>query len=239
MSVKIDLLPGYVGLRRWFKRLSYGALALVVATAAILFLLYRQGQQTLAVYEQDLENIRPLAEAAEAAETATAAATSAAAPVDAAVTFMVRAGKTGPERAALIDLVRRYIYGGAVVSSIDLSDGQTVKINATVATPQDYAQFLLALRSGSVSNQGLLFAQDPRSNAVTASGIPGGPNERFILPVASTEPTIVSLPLSIASNGTLKDRIEVPVEPGGVAVAQGAAGGPPGGFPGGAPAGAR
>ncbi|HEX8235108.1 MAG TPA: hypothetical protein VF600_04065 [Abditibacteriaceae bacterium] len=236
MSVKIDLLPGYVGLRRWFKRLSYGALALVAATAAILFLLYRQGQQTLEVYQQNLANIQPIAEAAERAQAATTASTEAAAPVDAAVTFMVRAGKTGPERAALIDLVRRYIYGGAVVSSIDMSDGQTVKINATVATPQDYAQFLLALRRGSASNPGgQLFAQDPRSNAVTASGIPGGPNERFILPVASTEPTIVTLPLSIASNGTLKDRIEVPVEPGGApaGAAQGGAG-----FPGGPPPGA-
>jgi hypothetical protein len=232
MSVKIDLLPGYVGLRRWFKRLSYGALALVALTAAILFLLLRQGQQTLEVYEQNRDAIEPLAQAAEAAEAATTTAISESAPKEAAVTFMVKAGKTGPERAALIDLVRRYIYGGAVVSSIDLSDGQTVKINATVATPQDYAQFLLALRSGSVSNQGLLFAQDPRSNAVTASGIPGGPNERFILPVASTEPTIVSLPLSIASNGTLKDRIEVPVEPGGVSTqaAPGGMGGPPPGM---------
>jgi hypothetical protein len=198
-----------------------------------LFLLLRQGQQTLAVYEQDLEAIKPLAQAAEAAQAATSQATSEAAPVEAAVSFMVRAGKTGSERAALIDLVRRYIYSGAVVSTIDLSDGTTAKINATVATPQDYAQFLLGLRSGSVSNPGgQLFAQDPRSNAVTASGIPGGPNERFILPVASTEPTIVSLPLSIASNGTLKDPIQVPVEPGG-ATAQGAGGpgGPPMGMP--------
>jgi hypothetical protein len=119
------------------------------------------------------------------------------------------------------------------VSTIDLSDGTTAKINATVATPQDYAQFLLGLRSGSVSNPGgQLFAQDPRSNAVTASGIPGGPNERFILPVASTEPTIVSLPLSIASNGALKDPIQVPVEPGGVSTqaAPGGPGGPPPGF---------
>jgi hypothetical protein len=42
----------------------------------------------------------------------------------------------------------------------------------------------------------------------------------------------VSLPLSIASNGTLKDPIQVPVEPGG-ATAQGAGGpgGPPMGMP--------
>jgi hypothetical protein len=239
MSVKIDLLPGYVGLRRWFKRLSYGALALVAATAAILFLLYRQGQQTLEVYEQNRDAIEPLALAAEAAQTATDTAIRESGPKEAAVTFMVKAGKTGTERAALIDLVRRYIYGGAVVSSIDLSDGQTAKINATVATPRDYAQFLLALRSGSASNGGWLFAQDPRSNAVTASGIPGGPNERFILPVASTEPTIVSLPLSVASNGTLKDRIEVPVEPGGASTqaAPGGPGGPPPGFQGGPPPG--
>lgn len=139
MSVKIDLLPGYVGLRRWFKRLSYGALALVAATAAILFLLYRQGQQTLEVYEQNRDNIEPLAVAAEAAQTATQAAISQAAPQEAAVAFMVQAGKTGSERAALIDLLRRYIYGGAVVSSIDLSDGTTARIQANVATPQDYA----------------------------------------------------------------------------------------------------
>jgi hypothetical protein len=225
MSVKIDLLPGYVGLRRWFKRLSYGAAGLVALVALVLFLFYRQSEQTLAVKLQDLENIRPIADQARATQTAIETATNEAKPIETAVTFMVNASKTGPERAALIDLVRRYIYGGAVVSSIDISDGQTVKINASVATPEEYARFLLSLRQGSASNGGVLFANDPRSNAVNASGIPGGPNETFVLPTASTEPTIIRYPLSIAATGSLKSPISIPTETG--PAAPGAAPGSP------------
>jgi hypothetical protein len=250
MSVKIDLLPGYVGLRRWFKRLSYGAAGLVALVAIVLFLFYRQSQQTLAVKQQDLEAIRPIAEQARTAQAAATQAEADAKPVETAVTFMVKAGKTGPERAALIDLVRRYIYGGSVVSSIDISDGQTVKINATVTDPQAYARFLLSLRQGSATNGGVLFAQDPRSNAVVANGIPGGPNETFVLPTASTEPIIVRYPLNISATGSLKNPIEIPTETGAAAATTtgppgmppgmsgmppGMSGGPPPGVPTGPP----
>jgi hypothetical protein len=215
--------------------LSYGAAGLVALVALVLFLFYRQSQQTLAVKQQDLEAIRPIAEQARTAQAAATRATDEAKPVETAVTFMVKAGKTGPERAALIDLVRRYIYGGSVVSSIDISDGQTVRINATVTDPQAYAAFLLSLRQGSATNDGVLFAEDPRSNAVNASGIPGGPNEAFVLPTASTEPTIVRYPLSISATGTLKNPIEVPTETGAAAATTTGTPGMPSGMPPGGP----
>jgi hypothetical protein len=200
MSVKIDLLPGYVGLRRWFKRLSYGALALVAARRPFCFCFIVRVSRPWKFMSRIETTSSLMPSPPRRPSQPPVPPSPRLRPKKPLSLSWCRPAKTGSERAALIDLLRRYIYEGAVVSTIDLSDGTTAKINATVATPQDYAQFLLGLRSGSVSNPGgQLFAQDPRSNAVTASGIPGGPNERFILPVASTEPTIVSLPLAVAS----------------------------------------
>ena len=83
-----------------------------------------------------------------------------------------------------------------------------------------------------------IFAQDPRSNAVVANGIPGGPNETFVLPTASTEPIIVRYPLNITATGTLKNPIEVPTETGAAAATTtGPPGMPPGMPPGGPPGG--
>jgi hypothetical protein len=228
MAIKIDLLPAYVGLRRWFKRAIVAAVLLVGAVGAILFLLYYKGQQQLAKVQADLEGVRANAAITEAADTAKAAAETAAAPLQAFTDFMVAAGKTGAERAALLDMVRRYIYGGAVVSAIDISNGQTVKINATMTTPDDYARFLLNLRRGSASNGGPLFAAEPRSNSVKTTGVPGGPTTPFRAPGPGPTAQVIAFPLQVAAEGTLKDPVVVPTEPPAAGAAAPAAGGAPG-----------
>jgi hypothetical protein len=226
MAIKIDLLPAYVGLRRWFKRAVTAAVLLVAAIGAILFLLYYKGQQQLAKLQADLQGVEANAQITEAADAAKTTAESTAAPLQAFSDFMVAAGKTGAERAALLDMVRRYIYGGAVVSAIDISNGQTVKINATMATPDDYARFLLNLRRGSASNGGALFAAEPKSNSVKSVGVPGGPTRPFVVPTAGLTAQVIPYPLQIAAEGSLKDPIVVPTEAAGGAAAP-APGAPP------------
>lgn len=214
MSIKIDLLPGYINLQRWFKNWLLIALAALLLTGAALYLLYYQGQQTLEVTKKDLENIEPFAKRAEETERTTTAAQAEAAPIEANVKFLVSAGKTGAERAALIDLVRRYIYSGAVVSLIDMSDGQNVTVNATVRDPEEYLRFVLALREGSATNNGLLFAADPRTQSVVPSGIGGFPNSQFIepQPLPGQPARTYQYPLSVTAVGKLKDPVVVPSE---------------------------
>jgi hypothetical protein len=229
MAIKIDLLPAYVALRRWFKRALIASVALVAAIGAILFLLHYRGQQQLAKLDEDIQGVEANAAATEAAEAAKLAADNTAAPLQAFTDFTVAAGKTGAERAALLDMVRRYIYGGAVVSSIDISNGQTVRISATMATPDDYARFLLNLRRGSASNGGPLFAAEPRTNSVRSTGVPGGPTTPFVRPGPGPTPRTITFPLQVSAEGTLKDPVIVPAEAGGGAAA--APGGAPPGEP--------
>jgi hypothetical protein len=219
MAIKIDLLPGYVGLRRVFRNLLLGAAVLIGSVAAVLFLVYYKNQQELTAIATSLENVQSNANATKAAEGATATATSEAAPYEAVVKFMVAAGQTGPERAALLDLVSRQIYGGAVVSAIDLSDGQTARLNATVGTPEDYAQLLLELRRGSATNGGSVFAADPRTNQVVPSGIPGFPAAPFRIPEPGAEPELIRFPLPVSITATLLNKVVLPGEPTGAAAA--------------------
>lgn len=220
MAIKIDLLPGYVGLRRWFKRVLLACLAVVGLVAGILYLLYYRDQQRLLALQADLENIKRVEAMTLAADTAKAAAESQGAPIKLVVDFLADSGKTGPERAALIDLTRRYVYERAVVSSIDLSDGATVRLTAAVESPDDYARFLLALRKGSAQEQGPLFANPP-----TANGVPGFPEGRPIPPptTVSYVPQPLSFPISANATGPLKNPVVVPAEPGTAAAAPGGA----------------
>lgn len=220
MSIKIDLLPGYISLQRWFKRWLAIALAALLLTAGILYILWYKGNEEMKVAQTEYEGLQANEDAANKAESARAAAESEAQPIESVVDFIVNAGKTGPERAALIDLTRRYIYSGAVVSSIDMSDGLNANLTYAVRDEQEYARSLLVLRRGSVDEGGVLFKGTP-----TASGVPGGPNARFIVtpPLPGDPATIIPYPLPITATGALKDPIVIPAEPG-AAPAAGAGG---------------
>lgn len=231
MSIKIDLLPGYLNLQRWFRNWIWISLAALLLTAGVLYILWYGGEETLKVARQDYENLAAAEQATQTAESKRDAAQSAAQPIETVVDFIVNAGKTGPERAALIDLARRYIYAGAVVSAIDMSDGQNANFNYTVRDEQEYAQSLLALRNGSVDNGGVLFKENPTQ--ITATGVPGGPNPAFIAPppLPGEPARVIPYPLQIGATGPLKDPVVIPPEPGTAAAAPaaGAAGAGAGG----------
>lgn len=228
MAIKIDLLPGYVGLRRVRKALTWSALVLVSGTAGVLFLVYYKGQQQLTVLETNLDNVEANAKAAEKADAAAKKATSDAAPVATLVDFLTAASRTGAERAALLDLTSHYIYSGAVINSIDYADGKAT-ISATVKSPEDYKALLLDLRQGSKTNGGLLFAADPKTSMVTASGIPGFPAKPPLqIPTPGELPVQIQFPIGVNIVGTLEHPVVLPTEPtagGGGGAPEGA--GPP------------
>jgi hypothetical protein len=227
MSVKIDLLPPYVRLRAQRRLLTKIAPLVLAIIAVALAFTYFQMKKNVEMVRSAHEALEERERRTQAAEAATASANQEAAPLQSAVKFMVDAGKTGPERAVLINIIRNYIYEGADVTSIDVSDGRTVKITATVETPDEYANFLYRLRSGSVTNNGTLFAQDPKSSAVTVTNVPvpGGPNDTFIRPAPGAEPVPVLYPLTVTTVGILKDPITIPSESDGASTPAASAGG--------------
>lgn len=245
MAIRIDLLPGSVKLQRWFQRLIALSVLLVATTAGILFLVYYKNNQKLAKYKADADAIETYAKQTEAANTAKQTLEADTQPIQTAVNFMSDASKTGPERAALLDLVRTYIYyaprSGAIVNSMDISDGQTVKLNATVRTPDDYARFLLKLRQGSTDKGGPLFDGLPVTSGIPgfppplpgqnkgAAGTTGAPTNTAApgtqgAPIAPGE-NIIVLPNVVTATGKLKHPVVLPPDPVGGAPAAGGAGG--------------
>ena len=258
MSLKINLLPEYVRLQRVFKRVIAICLSLFVAVGVLLFLLYYKKGQELKVVKADLEAIEPTAKEAENTKTEAAAIETSSAPKRGAIEFITSASRTGPERAALLDLISQYVYGGAVISSLDISDGQTVIIKATVKDPDEYARLLNNMRRGSDTKGALV---PVFTGPVTGSGVPGFPPPRpgdnqqggaqqpgavgapgqpgqQASPISVTQPQIIVYPVPIDLTAKLKNPVALPPDPVGAPPAGGGVGGPPG-APGGAmPAGA-
>ena len=105
MAIRIDLLPRYVVLRRWFKRILLACLSLVSAFAAILFVLYYREQLRLQTLKVNRDAYEKIAKEAERAQSAAKSKEDEAKPFQDNVNFFVDAGRTGPERAALLDTV--------------------------------------------------------------------------------------------------------------------------------------
>lgn len=224
MAIKIDLLPGYVKLKR---NLHRSIAACVVATGAIAGLLLMALEQR----RLELQTVEANRVAAETVASKVASVTAErnaslaeAAPINTAVSFMAAAPKTGPQRAALLNLVRQYIYEDAIVSSIDLSDGQRVVILATVRTPDEYARFLLNLRRAADTNGGTLFKGDP-----VASGPGGFANGAvpFVFPKGNgtADPIPIIYPVNVRAEGILLNPVQLPPDPVGAPATPGAAGG--------------
>lgn len=228
MAIKIDLLPRYVGLQRRFSMLWKVFAALLAAVACILALIWYRGEAETRTLQAQLATATAEANITTAAEKAASDATAAAAPLDSYTQFMVNASSTGANRAALIDLVTRYVTPGAVVSSIDMSDGTKAVIKATLRSPNDYARFLLGLRSGSATRGGPVFAADPRTSAV----VPLEPvksvtdNQGYgrlpTIPPPASQVQIVSYPIAMTVEATLKNPITIPAEPTATGGAPGA-----------------
>lgn len=237
MAIKIDLLPATVGLKRQLKLALLVSAGVLVVAGSTLAVLSEQKRLELEKVVADRNMYQAIALKTTAARQAAETAKTAKAPFEAAIKFMSSATQTGPERAALLNLLRQYIYENSVVRAIDISDGTNVTIRATVRDPDEYARFLFNLRRASDVNGGLLFAGLPK-----ASGPGGFANgaRPFVLPnpAPGEQPVIIIYPIEVTATGVLKNPVTVPADPVGTAPAPGAApegGGPPGGPPGGGP----
>ncbi|WP_123580370.1 hypothetical protein [Abditibacterium utsteinense] len=238
MAIKIDLLPGYVKLRKDLRNSITACIVATGAIAGVLLMVLQQRKLDLQTVEANRVVAAGVAAQATAATTAKANTDAKAAPLINAVSFMAAASKTGPQRAALLNLVRQYIYEDAIVSSIDVSDGQKVVIKATVRNPDEYARFLLNLRRASDTQGGTLFKGLP-----VASGPGGFANGAvpFVRPSGdgSGQAVPIIYPVSVSAEGVLLNPVQIPPDPvGGSATgAPGASGSFPGsggsgGFPG-------
>ena len=212
MAIKIDLLPGYVKLKRDLHRSIAACLVATGAIAGILLTVLEQRKLDLETAIANRDAAAALAAKVSAATDEKNKALSASAPLTNAVSFMTASSRTGPQRAALLDLVRQYIYPNAVVSSIDISDGQRVLIQATVRNPQEYQAFVINLRRGSDEQGGTLFKGLP-----TASGPGGFANGAvpFVRPKGdgSGQAVVINYPVNVSAVGVLLYPVILPTDP--------------------------
>ena len=227
MAIKIDLLPGHVKQRRNLE-LTIAASVLTLALVGTgLAMALDAKKKELATVQQNLAVVSVISQQTQTAEASKTAADTAAQPYKDTVTFMLVAGKSGPQRAALLNQVRQYIYIDTVVNGIDLSDGKNVFVQAAVKDPGQYAQFLFNLRragpppaGSTTTDAGPLFAAAP-----IASGVGGFNNgaATFVQPAIPTDqPVILVYPLKVKASGPLK--YPIPIIPDPAAGGAGAAG---------------
>ena len=196
MAIKIDLLPKYVGLRRalkWWLLISFVA---VTAIGSGLYLLYFQKKQIAVATAADLEMWKPRAALATSVATEATNKEGSLGSMQATVQFFADATQTGPRRAAAVDLIRRYVMPDALVSSIDISDGKSVSIIASVADSDDYSRLLLNLRQGTLNTKPAPPLPYVWKTTPTASGFPGYPLPATPIPtLTGPDPTPKTFPV--------------------------------------------
>lgn len=237
MAIKIDLLPGYVGLRRkrnWLAGISF-VLVTIVGTG--MYLAY---YKTTLDVQTALENEQAWqAAATEATKYKTDADAKIASliPVQTTVNFFADATQTGPRRAAVVDMVKRYIIKDALVATIDIPDGRTVSMVAAVSDTDSYSNLLLNLRKGTVnyadSPLPTVWAQLP--SAAGPKGYPNTPRPPLPPPVLPIQAEAKRLPITVNINTQLTSDLAfttpVPLADAGAPAAPGAPGAPPAGAP--------
>ena len=216
MAIKIDLLPVTVALRRRLQRVILLSVLLLALAASALVLVLDSKQKELKVADANLAVIKTYEAENAAAEGQLATFISDAKAVNDTVGFMLAAGKTGPQRAALLNQVRQYIYDDTVVTGIDLSDGKIARVEGSVKSPDQYAAFLFNLRNASAVAPygGPLFSDLPRAGGV--GGFNNGAARAFALPNEPVgQEVIIPYPLNFAAVGTLKYPVQLPPDPVG------------------------
>lgn len=227
MAIRIDLLPRYVGLRRWFKRVLLACVCSVGVLATVLFAVYYSEQLQLQTIQENRDAYERVAKLADEETAKKEQFVKEAQPMRDTVAFFIDAGRTGPERAALVDIVQRYIYRNAVISLLDMSDGQNVKLTAVVRSPDEYANLLNILRRGTLPT-GIAFRNLP-----SGAGIKGGTGDGVVKSEAPAEGDIqtslryYAFNNTITLQGAMRDPMVVPLAPGETAPAAGAAPGAP------------
>ncbi|MEO6906864.1 MAG: hypothetical protein ABI210_03145 [Abditibacteriaceae bacterium] len=228
MPVRINLLPKYVLLKKYFQWLLKGCIGVSILWVLILALIYANTQIQINTLKLSIANVEPNAQATEAAQTAQKNAENTKAPIDANVKFILAASQTGAERSSLLDLFRPYIYPGSVVSQIDVSDGKSAVIQGMVKSPDDYARFITSLRQGTAPT-GPLFAKLP----VGTNGVPGFPQLNSTTTAkagdnkSNAQLAMVVFPLTVGAKGDLLNPITVPVAPGSASRTNSAGAGAP------------
>ena len=217
MALKIDLLPGYVRLRRWRKWSALLSVVLVSAVGAILYLTYYQKTLEVQIAQQNVLAWQAVANEATKVEGEATAKVASLGNLEATVKFFTDATQSGPRRAVAVDLIKRYIMPDALVSSVDIPDGKTVTIVASVADSDNYGRLLTNLRKGTVG-----FKPPPPvpyvwASLPVASGIPGFPLPESTPPnVTGNEPVPMTFPLNISIASALTEELvfQTPLAPG-------------------------
>jgi len=230
MAIKIDLLPGYVRLRRILKWSAGIAFVIVTALGSVLYVFYEKTRNELTVANQNVDTWQAAATLATTVETEANAKVASLAPLTDTVAFFANATQTGPRRATAVDLIRRYIMPDALVSSIDISNGRNVTIVASVADSDAYGRLLLNLRQGTQGNPVAPALPFVWKTLPMASGVPGYPLPAPTAPgatgsatgaagdaaAAAAGPTPKIFPLNISIAGELTDDLAFasPLAPG-------------------------
>jgi hypothetical protein len=227
MPVRINLLPKYVLLKKYFQWALIACVAGSLIWVLALALIYANTQVQLKTLEASIANVDANATATQNSQKAKKTADDAKAPIDADVKFILAASQSGAQRSSLLAQFNHYIYPGSVVSQIDLSDGKTAVIQGMVKTPDDYARFITNLRQGTAPT-GTIFSKLP----VGTNGVPGYPKVKSDTTTgenkSSTQLTMVVFPLTVEAKGELLNPVTVPVAPGVTAAANTGGGGEPG-----------
>ncbi len=172
------------------------------------------------------------AEATKIAGEATAKVASLA-PKQTTVDFFAAASQTGPRRAAVIDMLKMYINADSLVSAIDISDGKTVLITASIKDTDDYGNLLLNLRKGFISHDPKPATPTIFDSEPVASGVKGYPLPEPPLPpiirFGELVPRTFPLDVNIKTSLTPDLVFETPLALGEAAAA--AAPGQPGAAP--------
>lgn len=231
MPVRINLLPKYVLLKKYFQWALIACVGGSLLWVLVLGLIYANTQVQLRTLEASIENVEPNAKATEASQAAKKAADSAKSAIEANVKFILAASQTGAERSSLLAQFSHYIYPGSVVSQVDLSDGKTAVIQAMVKSPDDYARFITSLRQGTAPT-GTIFSSLP----VGTNGVPGYPKVKSETTTTGdttdgAQLTMVVFPLTVEAKGDLLNPVTVPVAPGAAPAANAGGGGNPGEIP--------
>ena len=232
MAIKIDLLPGYVRLRRVLKWTALISFVIVTSVGSVLYVLYYQKTLELETVKENVQMWTPVAAQATAVEAEANTKNASLGNKEATVKFFADATQTGPRRAVAVDLIRRYIMPDALVSSIDISDGKNVTIVASVVDSDSYGRLLLNLRKGTVGTPPPPAIPYVWQQTPMASGIPGYPLPSAPTPnLDSTTPTAITFPLAISLAGPLRDDLvfSTPMAPGETDAAPAGAPGAPGG----------
>ena len=236
MAIKIDLLPGYVRLRRVLKWTLLVSFVIVTAVGSVLYVLFEQKKGEAKVAKDNLEMWTPIAAKATAVAGEATAKDTSLANIQSTVQFFADATQTGPRRAVVVDLIRRYIMEDSVVSSVDISDGKNVTIVAAVTDSKDYSNLLLNMRLGTLNTVPPPDIPYVWKSLPKASGIPGYPLPNVPIPnVTGNEPIPKTFPLNISIAGPLLDDLGFsttgPLANGETVAAgpAGAAGAPPAG----------